>query len=270
LSGEARSCHADSVPGRDRDSEELRAVAPLVAVVGDSQQLVGPITLVKNAGKTLGITSAEILRAHQGAQFRVLTELDGSKHVDVTNIGMGRYAGIALVELARAIPDDADVKPLGLGGVNATTDTRGAPAGILSINPIAGGRFERMLIPVYVDNDDGGGMLDRATRIVSPMESAHAELDIEGAPLFAWFPPNPALGRPGEVLAVGIAYPYRAQTAKPRDLPVLAQLVGLDDLGRALIAADAHEQRPELKQVVSGEIEEKLHGEPDPLAGLDD
>lgn len=244
-------------------------MAPLVAVVGNSQQLVGPVTLVENAGKTLGVTSAELLRGHQGAQLRVLTELDGSQYVGVTNIGMGRYAGVGLLELAKPIPDDADVKALGLDHVNATNDTRGAPAGIISIIPVAD-MFERMLIPVYVDNDDGGGMSDTITRIASPVESAHVGLEIEGAPVFAWFPPNPALGRPEEVLAVAIAYPYRAQTAKPRELPVLAELVGLDDLGRALISTHEHETRPELKQVVSGEIDEKLDGEPDPLAGLDD
>jgi hypothetical protein len=222
--------------------------------------------LVENAGKTLGITSAEILRAYQGAQLRVLTELDGSQYVDVTNIGMGRYAGVGLLELARAIPDGGGVKPLGLDHVNATSDTRGAPAAIVTITPA----FERMLIPVHVDNDDGGGMSDTLTRIASPIEPAHVGLAIEGAPVFVWFPPNPALGRPGEVLAVAIAYPYRAQTAKPRELPVLAELVGLDDLGRALISTEDHETRPELEQVVSGEIDEKLAGEPDPLAGLDE
>jgi hypothetical protein len=222
--------------------------------------------LVENAGKTLGITSAEILRAYQGAQLRVLTELDGSQYVDVTNIGMGRYAGVGLLELARAIPDGGGVKPLGLDHVNATSDTRGAPAAIVTITPA----FERMLIPVHVDSDDGGGMSDTLTRIASPIEPAHVGLAIEGAPVFVWFPPNPALGRPGEVLAVAIAYPYRAQTAKPRELPVLAELVGLDDLGRALISTEDHETRPELEQVVSGEIDEKLAGEPDPLAGLDE
>jgi hypothetical protein len=219
--------------------------------------------LVENAGKTLGITSAEILRAYQGAQLRVLTELDGSQYVDVTNIGMGRYAGVGLLELARAIPDGAGVKPLGLDHVNATSDTRGAPAAIVTITPA----LERMLIPVHVDSDDGGGMSDTLTRIASPIEPAHVGLAIEGAPVFAWFPPNPALGRPGEVLAVAIAYPYRAQTAKPRELPVLAELVGLDDLGRALISTQDHDTRPELEQVVSGEI---VDGEHDPLAGLDE
>jgi len=121
---------------------------------------------------------------------------------------------------------------------------------------------------VHVDNDDGGGMSDTITRIASPLDPSHVSLDVEGAPVFAWFPPNPALGRKGEVLAVAVAYPYRAQTAKPRSHPVIAELVALDDLGRALISTQEHDSREELTQV-AGEIEEKT-STPDPLAGLDD
>lgn len=242
-------------------------MAPLVAVVGERQQLVGAVTLVEHAGKTLGVTSAELLRVHHGAQLRVLTELDGSKFVDVASIGLGRYAGLGLLELAGPV-GDGDAKPLSIDHVCATSDTRGAPAGILAIIPI-GDAYERMLIAVHVDNDDGGGMSDTIVRIASPVEPAHVDLEVEGCPLFAWFPPNPALGRPGEVLAVAIAYPYRARTARPRELPVLAELVGLDDLGRALISTQAHDAGPEVTQV-AGEIVEKQDGDPDPLAGLDD
>jgi hypothetical protein len=243
------------VPGRDRDSEELRAVAPLVAIDGDSQHLVGAITVVEHAGRTIGVTSAELLRPHHGRQLRVLVELDGSRHVDISNIVVGRYAGVALLELAAAVPAGAEVKPLTIDHVCATSDTRGAPAGIVTIVAV-GGAFERLLVGVHVDNDDGGGMSDTITRLATPVDPAHAGLDVEGAPVFAWFPPDPALGRKGEVLAVAIAYPYRARTAKPRELPVMAELVALDDLGRALISTEAHDARPELKQV-AGEIEEK-------------
>ncbi len=243
-------------------------MAPLVAVVGETQQLIGAITLVEHAGKTIGVTSAELLRPHTGKPLRVLVELDGSQYVDVANIGMGRYAGVGMLELARPVPAEVDVKPLTLDRVCATSDTRGAPAGIVSIIPIGGG-YERLLIPVHVDNDDGGGMSDSITRLVSPIETAHVDLEVEGAPLFAWFPPIPALGRKGEVLAVAIAYPYRARTAKPRDLPPLAELVALDDLGRALISGQEHDERPELQKVVTGEIEEHS-AVPDPLAGLDE
>lgn len=240
-------------------------MAPLVAVVGDGQQLVGAVTLVENAGKTIGVTSAELLRPHTTAKLRVLTELDGSQFVEVAGIAMGRYAGVGLLELARPVPADADVKPLSIDHVCATTDTRGAPAGTVSIIP-AGDTFARLLIGVHVDADDGGGMSDTITRLASPIEPAHVDLEVEGCPVFAWFPPNPALGRPGETLLVAIAYPYRARTAKPRELPVLAELLGLDDLGRALISTQAHDTRPELSQV-AGEIVDDAD---DPLAGLDE
>ena len=242
-------------------------MAPLVAVVGDTQQLVGAITIVENAGKRLGVTSSELLRAHHGATLRVLTKLDGSQFVDVANIGMGRYAGLGLLDLGKPIPPDADVKPLSIDHVCATNDTRGAPAGIVKIIQV-GDSYERSLIPVYVDSDDGGGMSDSIARLASPIDTAHVDLDVEGCPLFAWFPPNPALGRKGEVLAVAIAYPYRARTAKPRALPVLAELLALDDLGRALISTQEHDTRPELRQV-AGEIVDKADVA-DPLAGLDD
>jgi hypothetical protein len=240
-------------------------VAPLVAIVGETQQLVGAVTLVENAGKTLGVTSAELLRPHHGAQLRVLTELDGSKFVDIAGIGLGRYAGLGLLELSAPVPA-GDVKPLSIDHVCATNDTRGAPAGLVTIMP-NGAAYERLLIAVHVDNDDGGGMSDTIVRLATPLDAAHAGLAVEGCPLFAWFPPNPALGRKGEVLAVAIAHPYRARTAQPRALPVLAELVGLDDLGRALISTQEHDGRPELKQV-AGEIVDKQA--PDPLAGLDE
>ncbi|MBA3501011.1 MAG: hypothetical protein M4D80_11925 [Myxococcota bacterium] len=243
-------------------------MAPLVALVGETQQLVGPITIVEHAGKTLGVTSAELLRPHHGSQLRVLTQLDGSTFVDVAGIGLGRYAGLGLLELSGPVGSDAEVKPLSIDHVCATNDTRGAPAGIVSIIPI-GDTYERLLIAVHVDSDDGGGMSDSIVRLASPLEAAHVDLEVEGCPLFAWFAPVPALRRKGEVLAVAIAYPYRARTAKPRDLPVLAELVALDDLGRALISTHDHNAGPQVTQI-AGEIVEKLDGEPDPLAGLDD
>ena len=137
--------------------------------------------------------------------------------------------------------------------MRATSDTQGAPAGIVTLRAHGTGILERVLVPVHVDTDDGGGMSDTLTRIASPLEAEHATIAVEGCPVFAWFPPNPALGRPGEVLVVAIAYPYRAQTAKPRDLPVIAELVALDDLGRALISSHEHAAHDELRQV-AGEI----------------
>lgn len=215
----------------------------------------------------MGVTSAELLRPHATAKLRVLTALDGSRHVDVMGIGMGRYTGLGLLELAKSITDDGDVKPLTIDHVCATTDTRGAPAGIVTITVGEGGTLSRTLVPVHVDGDDGGGMSDTITRLATPLDAAHANLAVEGCPVFAWFPANPALGRPEETLAVAVAYPYRAQTVQPRELPVIAELVGLDDLGRALISAQEHDEREELPQV-AGEIVDDAP--PDPLAGFDE
>jgi hypothetical protein len=47
-------------------------------------------------------------------------------------------------------------------------------------------------------------------------------------------PPDPVLGRKSEVLVVALASPYRQKAFKPRELPAIAELCGLDDLGRAL------------------------------------
>lgn len=227
-------------------------MAPLVAVVGGAQQLVGPVTLVEHAGRTLGVTSPELMRPVHGQPMLVLVEPDGSRGVAVSSVTLGRYAGVVMLELAGPVPPDADVKPLTIDHVCATSDTRGAPAGIVTVLPVGGG-YERMLVAVHVDNDDGGGMSDTVSRLASPLEPAHVGLNAEGCPVFAWFPPNPALGRKGEVLAVAIALPYRARTAKPRELPVIAELVALDDLGRALISSGAHEDRSQLKPL-AGEI----------------
>jgi hypothetical protein len=54
---------------------------------------------------------------------------------------------------------------------------------------------------------------------------------------------------------------------RPRTTPVIAELVGLDDLGRALLTEVEPDAGPELP-VVAGEIDDKAP--PDPLAGLDD
>jgi hypothetical protein len=242
-------------------------VAPLVAVVGGSPQLVGAVTLVEHAGKTMGVTSAELLRAHATAKLRVLTRLDGATHVDVMGVGMGRYTGLGLLELAKSVADDGDVKPLAIGHVCATSDTRGAPAGIVTIAAGPGGRLQRLLVAVHVDSDNGGGMSDVITRVATPIDPAHANLAIEGCPVFAWFPPDPALGRSDEVLVVAVAYPYHAHLVQPRELPVIAELVGLDDLGRALISPQAHDAREELGQV-AGEIVDTAAA--DPLAGFED
>lgn len=239
------------VHGLDRDTREFRSVAPLL-VAGE---LIGPVTFIKNGKRTIGATDANLLRAHVGAQLTVATMLDGSANAAVGNWGLSRHAGLCLIELAQPLDPSADLKPLDLGAVGAGVDTRGAPAVLVGIAR-NGKSFERTWVPVQIDNDDGGGMADVITRLASPREDTHVGLTVDGASLFAWFPPTPALGRAGEVLVLGLARAYRG-FAKPRDRPVLAEIVGLDDLGRALISSmptEEREQEPGLSQV-AGEID---------------
>jgi hypothetical protein len=247
------------VQGPDRDARELRAVAPLFV----DGKLIGSVMLVQNGDKTIGATDAELLRPHVGAKLTIATMLDGSAIVEVGNWGLSRHAGLGLVDLVSSIPPGHDVRPLGLGAVCASLDTRGAAAALVGIVRNGSG-FARSWVPVQLDNDDGGGMGDVVVRLASPLDDAHVGLAVEGASLFAWFAPNPALGRSSEVLVLGLAQAYRG-FAKPRDRPVIAEIVGLDDLGRALLSSQKIEERePELRQV-AGEIED-----PDSALAADD
>ncbi len=242
--------------GRDHDAVQLRAVAPLVDAT--TKKLLGPVMLVTNGQNTIGITNSEIVRAWEPARLAIATALDGSKLAKVANWYLGRYSGIALVELADPI-DSADVPPLSIGAVCATAETRGAPSALVTI-ATRDAAFVRDVIPVHVDSCDGGGMSDEITRLASPIDAAHVGMKLDGAVLFSWFPPDPVLGRKSEVLAVAIAYPYTLNVLKPRELPAVAELLGLDDLGRALIqAASEPEARPEL-HTVTGEIAEVRGG----------
>jgi len=227
-------------------------VVPLV-VLGASPAFVGPVTLVENAGKIVGITSVELLRPQQGMPLAIVS-LDGRHQLPVKSWSAGRYTGLGLVEIEGPIPPAMEIATLGLGAVTASTDTRGVPAALIVVAPHGAG-FERSVVPVYIDTDDGGGMADTVTRLVSPMDAAHAQVAGDGAPLFAWFPPEPKLGRPSEVLVVAIATRYRAGIVKPRETPVLAELSALDDLGRALYSHPTPDERPELAPV-TGEVVE--------------
>ena len=64
------------------------------------------------------------------------------------------------------------------------------------------------------------------------------------------------LGRPSEIVVVALGCTYRQKTFKPRALAALAELVGLDDLGRALPWAGGEpEGSNELRQI-AGEIKD--------------
>lgn len=251
------------MPARDRDARELRAVAPLIG----GGKLVGPVLLVTNGHKTIAMTSAELLRAWDPKQLAVVTALDGSSRVPVASWGMGRYSGIGMIELGAPVTPTADVIPLPIANVCASLDTRGAPSALCTIT----GAFTRELVPIHVDVSDGGGMSDDLLRLVTPHDAAHATLPTDGAVIFTWFPPDPVLGRKSEVLAVAMAYPARPSVFQPRaPLPVIAEMVGLDDAGRALIQPhDLPGARPELHEV-TGEIAEVKSDRTPIVDGIDE
>lgn len=243
--------------GRDHDAVQLRSVAPLVDA--STKQLLGPVMLVTNGDKTIGITNSEIVRPHEPSKLAIAASFDGARLEPVANWYLGRYSGVALIEVGDIESDD--ITPLSIGAICATAETRGAPSALVTI-VAKDGKLVREVVPVHVDNSDAGGMSDDITRLASPMEPEHVDLMIDGAVLFSWFPPDPVLGRKSEVLAVGIAYPYTLGIFKPRELPPFAELLGLDDLGRALIQAASepqHPDRPEL-HTVTGEIAEVRGG----------
>ncbi len=235
---------------------EVRAVAPLV-VAGPKPQLVGPCTLVTNGAKTVAFSSSELLR-EAGEPLAIALMLDGSRLLPVASWALGRLSGLGVLELGSPFPKDKglDVAPLPVGSVYATVDTRGAPAALVTVRSAERG-FTRRLISTHVDAVDGGGMSDEVLiRLASPIAEADAGQIVEGASLFAWLPPDPVLGRGNEVVVVALGITYRAKTFQPRKLPALAELIGLEDLGRALPwGAGEPEASNELKQV-AGELDD--------------
>ncbi len=222
-------------PNTREQAAELRAVAPLV-VTGATPQLVGSCTLVTNGATTIGFASAEMLRA-AGEPLAIAVKLDGSRTLPVASWVMGRHSGIGIVELAAPFPlgEQLDIAPLAISAVCASIDTRGAPAALVYIEGDPKKRMSRRIVPVYVDAVDGGGMSDDViSQLASPVEASDASTKIETAALFAWMPPDPVLGRGREIVAVALALPYRTGAFKPRPLAAIAELIGLEDLGRAL------------------------------------
>lgn len=225
---------------------------------------IAPVVLVHHAGRTIGATEPELLRPHVGAALRVGIRLDGSASVPVTHWGLSRHGVLALVELSVPVPRGLDVRPLEVGGVGATLDPGGAPAALIGLEPIGDG-FARTWVPVDLDREVGPG--GEVAYLASPVDDAHIGKIVDGSTLFAWYPPSPALGRPSEVAALAVARAYRG-FAKPRAHPVVAELVGLEDLGRALIKPAAAEARPAdddddddaLSQIV-GELEAAAPGD---------
>ena len=246
-------------------SGELRAVAPLV-VAGARLELVAPCTLITNGAKVIACSSAELLR-RAGEPLAIALTLDGRRTVRVASWALARAPGLGILELAEPFPggEALDVAPLDIAAVCATVDTRGAPAGLVIVTPSDQGGFSRRLLPVHVDACDGGGMTDEPFHLASPQDATDAGAPIDGAPLFAWLPADPVLGRGSEIVAVALAVPYRTRALQPRELPAIAELVGLVDLGRALPFAGAQQEASNDLQQVAGEIKDVPTG---PLAGL--
>jgi hypothetical protein len=67
-------------------------------------------------------------------------------------------------------------------------------------------------------------------------------------------PPDPVLGRPGEVVVVALGIAYRVNLFKPRTHAPLVELVGLDDLGRVLPWAEHTPPPSEALVQIAGEI----------------
>ena len=253
--------------GRDprEVASELRAVAPLV-VVREPLELVGPCTLVTNGARTVALSSAELLR-HAGEPLAIALTHDGSRTVRVASWSMGRIAGVGIAELAEPLPKTGiDVVPLQLASVSATVDTRGAPSALVTFVR-DGAKLARRVVAVHVDAIDAGPMGDDAiTRLASPDDAADVDVPVDGASLFSWMPADPVLGRGSEVVMVALGVTYRQKTFKPRANPAIAELVGLEDLGRALPWEAAHEEEGNELGQVAGEIRDDGSG---PLAGLD-
>lgn len=265
MSEAGQPCQSPRV-GRDtrESAAELRAIAPLV-VTGPQLQLVGPCTLVTNGSQTIAFSSAELLR-QAGEPLAIALTLDCKKTIPVASWSMGRVANMGVIELGVPFPvkdTKIDVAPLSLGSVCATVDTRGAPSALVTVQRSSDGRgVMRRVIPVHVDNVDGGGMSDEVlTRLASPDQEDDVGVDIDGASLVTWMPADPVLGRPSEIVVVALSVPYRAKTFKPRALPAIAELFGLEDLGRALPweGGSAKEGSNELGQV-AGEIRDDASG----------
>ena len=215
---------------------ELRCVAPLVG----HGELAGVCLLITNGVQTIAVASSEVLR-RAGEPLVILTRLDGSSSLPVTRWQLARHAALGIVELGEGAPFTPEIHPLHLGMLSAAVETRGAPVALVTARAVDV-RYARDVIAVQIALDDGGGMSDEIFRLATAIDPREALPD--GAPLFAWMPPDPVLGRSSEVIAVALG-------VKSRDR---IELVGLEDAGRALPWA---EQTPppstELVQV-AGEI----------------
>ncbi|HEY1552512.1 MAG TPA: hypothetical protein VGG28_32010 [Kofleriaceae bacterium] len=227
-------------------AHELRCVAPLVTL-GATPTVVGSCTIITNGDRAIAFSSAELLRKAP-EPLAIYTRLDGSSQLPVTRWTLGLSGCIGLIEIPPGTAFSIDVHPLMLSSVHASLDTRGAPSGLVAFDA----SFTRRIVGVHVDNADPNG--EDPVWLATP--SSEEAGNVDGAPLFSWMPPDPVLGRGSEVVAVALAISYRGALV-PRGRAPIAELVGLDDLGRALPWAEqTPPPRTELEQV-AGEIGKK-------------
>lgn len=269
-------CQSPRVGQDTRESaSELRAVAALVVLGPGAPQLVGACTLVTNGKQTIAFSSAELLR-DAGEPLAIALTFDAKQTIPVNAWTMSRAPQMGIIELGTAFPFDhkqLDVQPVAISAVCATVDTRGAPSALVGVEAGEGNVvWSRRFVPVHVDNYDGGGMSDDVlTRVASPDATLDIDAEVEGAALISWMPADPVLGRPPETVLVALACKTSERSFKPRELPPIAELSGLVDLGRALPIHVREEQAAtnDLGQV-AGEIKEQPAAAPaDPLAGFD-
>ena len=226
-------------------AKEVRCVAPLVSLAGAQPTLIGPCMIVTNGDRAIAASSAELLRKATEPVV-IYTRLDGSSSIPVTTWQVGLRTGIGIIEIPAGTSFSTDVHPLYLESILATLDTRGAPVAFVTFDA----KLERRVIGVHVDNGDPSG----DDPIWLATGTSDETTDVDGAPLFGWMPPDPVLGRGSEVVAVAIGVTYRNGALTPRGTAPLAELVGLDDLARALPWAEkTPPPRTELEQV-TGEI----------------
>ena len=194
--------HATFVMGEARvdAGAALRGAARRAAAGGP--QLAGPCMLVTNGSHTIAVASAEVLR-QAGEPLAILTRLDGSTHLAGRGVAARAPRGDRHRRARRRRRVHArrvSAPPrVAVGGGRDARRTGGAR----DVRAATAGKFERVVIAVDVATDDGGGMSDDITRLAIPDRAARPR-SIDGAPLFAWMPPDPVLGRGSEVIAVAI------------------------------------------------------------------
>lgn len=225
-------------------------MAPLVVVAPGGVKLVGPCVLVSNGAHAVALASAEALRK-AGEPLAILTRLDGSAMLPIKAWHLGRHPSLGVIDLGDNSPFTPEVRPLELGSLSATIDTRGAPAALIGVR-LEAGVFARVAVGIQLVVDDGAGMSDDVARLAVPQERVPDGALLDGAPLFAWMPADPVLGRGSEVVALALGIAPLSRTFG--SYAPIAELVGLED---AAIALPWLEQPPPVHDgpvQVAGEI----------------